>query len=555
MGLNKPTQRRTSRIGLLLTIIGVVACIASAVGLAVASTLLSESSADEHADLRTITYGLTLLPSGFDPHIHSSSELAIPLFSVYDPLIHRHPQTNAFVAGLAENWEISPDGLVYTFYLRQDVVFHDDTPFNAAAVAVTLDRVNDPTLNSRKARSLLGPSYAGYRIVDEYTIEINLTAPYAPLLDGLSQPYLGIASPTALANNNDATYQFHQVGTGPFEMVDFVPGDRIELVRDPNYAWGPPYYAPYTDQSVERVIFRFYEAPETRRIGLEAGDVDIVGELPPTDALQLLEDDDFAIVTQPIPGNPLQFYFNTQQFPTNDLRFRQGLLFSTNREAINGAIFLDQFSDAAYGPLSNATPYYSPTMQELYVYSLDEGERLFQQAGVGDSDDDTFLEMNNTDITLKIVFMGYGSLPEVAQLLESQWLELGLQVELIQVAGFADLQAVIESGDYHLVAFNEFSAEPTILNRYFASNGDRNWSGYVSDATLDEWLVQSTQTNNDSDRMRLYESIQRRIMDQALILPIRDYTNVIGVRSTIDGLAFARQGWWPLLTNLVLNNE
>ncbi len=553
MALTKK-KRRTSRFGLFLTITIIAACVVLAVGFAVASTLLSESDTTEGQNLRTITYGLTLLPSGFDPHIHSSSELAIPLYNVYDTLIYRHPQTNAFVAGLAERWEISSDGLIYTFYLRQDVRFHDNTLFNADAVGVTLDRVTDPALNSRKALSLLGPSYAGYSIIDPYTIQINLSQPYAPLLDGLSQPYLGIASPTALANTTDATYQFHQVGTGPFEMTEFVPGDRIVLRRNPNYTWGPPYYAPYTNQSVERVIFRFYEAPETRRIGLTAGDVDIVGELPATDALLLLEDNDFNVLAQPIPGNPLQFYFNTRQFPTDDLRFRQGLLYATNREAINGTIFLDQFSDAAYGPLSSSTPYYDREMRGLYVYSIDEGRNLFRLAGVADSNEDGFLEKNRIPITLRVVFMGYGSLPEVAQLLQSQWLELGIRVELVQVAGLADLQAIVESGNYHLIAFNEFSAEPTILNRYFSITGDRNWSGYAADDTLEEWLVQSTQTTDDGTRTQLYESIQRRIMEQALILPIRDYTNIVGVRSNIDGLIFARQGWWPLLTNLVIEN-
>ncbi|PJF39047.1 MAG: hypothetical protein CUN55_15495 [Phototrophicales bacterium] len=186
---------------------------------------------------------------------------------------------------------------------------------------------------------------------------------------------------------------------------------------------------------------------------------------------------------------------------------------------------------------------------------MDEGQNLFDLAGVSDNDEDGFIEKNGIPIELKIVFMGYGSLPEVAQLLQSQWLELGIRVELMQVAGFADLLSVIESGDYHLVAFNEFSAEPTILNRYYSANGDRNWSGYTGDEVLEQWLTQSTQTLDDTERAQLYSDIQRRIMEQALILPIRDYTNVIGVRSNIDGLVFARQGWWPLLTNLVIDDK
>lgn len=553
MGLLEVKRRkRRPRLGLLLTVLAVITCVVGAGGLAVVSTILSESELEDGNDLRTVRYGLTLLPRGFDPHIHSSAEMGIVLAGVYDTLLYRHPETRAFVPGLAKSWTASADGLSYTFTLKEGIRFHDGTSFNADAVGVTLDRIAAAEIASRKARPLLGP-YIGYTIIDPLTIRLNLSEPYAPFLDALSQPYLGIASPTTLANFNDATYQFNQVGTGPFEMTSFVPGDRIVLERVPEYNWGPIFYSPYTDDSVERIIFRFYENPETRRLALEAGDVDIVGEVPPTDALLLLERQDFQVQTRDIPGQPLQFFVNTQNFPTDDIRFRQALLFATNRETINGAIFFDQFSDAAYGPLSAATPFYNPDVAGFYGYSVEEARRLFEQAGVADSDEDGFLDDTGIPFELRVVFMGYGNLPEVAQLLESQWLELGMQVELIQVAGLSDLEAIIADNNYHLIAFNEFSAEPTILNRYFLSAGDRNWSRY-SNAELDQWLLEATSTSNIDRRTQLYNLIQRRIMEQALILPIRDYTNVVGLNSDIDGLIYFTQGWWPLLPNLVMED-
>ena len=81
-----------------------------------------------------IVYGLTLAPSGIDPHVNASSELGIPLTSVYDTLVYLDPESGDFVPGLAADWELSGDGRVYTFYLRDDVVFHDSTPFNAGSV-------------------------------------------------------------------------------------------------------------------------------------------------------------------------------------------------------------------------------------------------------------------------------------------------------------------------------------------------------------------------------------------------------------------------------------
>ncbi|MDP3046452.1 MAG: ABC transporter substrate-binding protein, partial [Chloroflexota bacterium] len=88
---------------------------------------------------KELVYGLTLSVAGLDPHIHTSSELGIPLTSVYDTLVYMTAD-NKFAPGLAESWTVSPDGISYTFKLRKDVKFHDGTPFNAQAVKDNLDR-------------------------------------------------------------------------------------------------------------------------------------------------------------------------------------------------------------------------------------------------------------------------------------------------------------------------------------------------------------------------------------------------------------------------------
>ena len=150
-----------------------------------------------------LVYGLTLSPSGIDPHVNASAELGIPLTSVYDTLVYRVSDSNQeageqFVPGLAESWEVSEDGLTYTFRLRRGVVFHDGMPFNAEAVRVNIERIVNPDTQSQKAGFLLGP-FDSVEVIDEYTVAIHLSAPYAPILDGLAQVYVGMASPAALA--------------------------------------------------------------------------------------------------------------------------------------------------------------------------------------------------------------------------------------------------------------------------------------------------------------------------------------------------------------------
>jgi peptide/nickel transport system substrate-binding protein len=555
MSLTSIGRKTRTRSNLWLPIIGIVACIAGAIILAILSTILSEPETDDKNGI-TVEYGLTFLPSGFDPHLNRSVELGIPFYSVYDTLIYRHPQTFEFIPGLAERWEISPDGLTYTFFLRHDVTFHDNTRFDANAVGVTFDRItdtSDPATVSQKARIMLGAfeggPYAGYSLVDDYTFQIQLSTPYAPLLDALSQPYFGIASPTAVANTERTTYQYNQIGTGPYKLAEFIPGDRIVLERNEDYSWGPPYYTEHNDHSIERYVFRFYENPNTRRIGLEAGDIDIVGELPPNDAERLLNNRDAQLLTPTLPGQPLQFFFNTQQFPTNDIKIRQAILSATNREAIVQTVFFEDFSPVAYGPITTSMPYYTNEVENFYGYSPEIAQTLFSSAGVVDSDEDSILDVEGRPLQLKVVFLGTSFLPEVTQLLQSQWREIGLDVELVQVASFGDLLAYTESGDYNLIAFQDWGTDPSIINRFYLSDGDSNWTGYT-DTELDNWLLQAVERSEPETRQQLYTNIQLRIMDQALILPIRDNVNLIGWSQDLDGLVFAAQGWWPLLTNI-----
>lgn len=508
--------------------------------------ILNSDSDSDVESANTLVYGLTLRPSGIDPHQHASAELGIPLMSVYDTLVYRHPQTLSFEPGLAREWDVSENRLIYTFFLREDVTFHDGQPFDAAAVGVNLDRITNPEFGSQKARSLLGPSYDGYSIVDEFTVQIRLSQPFEPLLDGLSQVYLGMASPLALANNTDGTYQWHQVGTGPYRMVEVIPGDRIVLERNPDYQWGPLFYTVDNPNPVDRIVFRFFEDPPTRDDALQSGEVDIMGELLPSDAELLLGNSEINLYPAPIPGQPLQYIFNTQRFPTSELNVRQALLYGTNRTAIVDAIFSQ--SPVAYGPLSAVTDFYSEAVTDLYAYEPGRLEDLLDGINVSDSDEDGVLDQNGLPLEIVILTPPWGLSPETSQAMAAQWEELGFVVEIRQVPNFGGLLDEIDRGEYHLVALNDFGLDASVLNSYFTSTGRNNFTGY-SDPELDSWLEQALREANPTTRANLYAAAQQRIMEQALILPIRDYVNLNGTNDEIDGVIFSATGWWPLLNN------
>jgi peptide/nickel transport system substrate-binding protein len=498
---------------------------------------------------RKIVYGLTLSPSGFDPHRNESSEMGIVLRQVYDTLIYRHPDTGQFIPGLASEWAISDDMTAYTFTLKSDVRFHDGTPFNAAAVGATLDRIVNPDTRSQRALTLLGP-YTGYTIVDEFTITLQLAEPYSPLLDSLSQFYLGIASPTALATYPNERYQFNQVGTGPYIFETYIPNERVTLRRNPEYRWGPEFYRePEAGEPLQEVEFRFFTEPSSRLTALEDNQAQIMGELLPLDARSLTGNTQIQLIPSTVAGQPLQFQINTSRFPTDNIAFRRALIQASNRQAIADAVF-QGFSPAAWGPLSRNMQFYNPQVENAYPHNIQQAQALLSTLGYVDADRNGFLDVGATDLEVIVIVPPWGLIPQVAQLLQDQWRAVGVKAVLRTVPDFATLLNEVQSGDYHLVAFNAFGVDPAFIASYYTSAGleTRNWSRFSS-PDIDNLLLEAQRALDPNLRGTLYGQVQAFIMDQAIILPIRDYVNLNAARATIRGLRFDIYGWYPILYN------
>ncbi len=499
-----------------------------------------------------IVYGLTLEPSGFDPHINENAELGIVLRQVYDTLVYRDPETYEIVPGLAASWSISPDGLLYTFSLRQGVTFHDGTVFNALAVGANLDRITNPATASQRALFLLGP-YAGYNIVDEYTIELRLTQAYSPLLDGLSQVYLGMASPAALAEVSNNRYQYHQVGTGPFTFVEYTPGSRLLIRRNPDYTWGPEFYNAVTDNSVDEIEYRFYVDPPTRGIALENGDVQIIGELLPVDARALTGNSEVQLVPVAVPGEPIQFLMNTQRFPTDSVDVRRALLYGTNRSAIVDTVY-QGFAPVAWGPISATTIFYTTEVQGMYAQDTAQAQAILEAAGYSDGDNNGYLDAREGDLSVIILVPPWNFIPDVAQLIEDQWRTIGIRAVLQPVPSRGSLIEAVNSGAYNLVAWNTFGVDPAIINPYYQTGGSRNWTGY-SNPDLDNILNQAVASTDTRTRRALYAQAQRLIMENALVLPIADPVNLNGASARIAGLTYDPYGWFPLMNNVTLASD
>jgi peptide/nickel transport system substrate-binding protein len=492
-----------------------------------------------------ITYGLTLVTTNIDPHSGASSELGIFLTSVYDPLVWRD-QSGKFYPGLAKKWEISPDGKVYTFYLREDVKFHDGEPLTAEAVKVNFDRIMDPAVKSQKAIGMMGP-YEKTEVVDKYTAKVYFKEPYAPFLDSVSQVYLAIASPKALKEGGVDKYREKQVGTGPFIFKEYVPKERIVLVKNPDYNWAPEFMQHKGPAYLDKITFRFYPDAATRAPALESGEVQIMGEMPPIDATRLQSDARFVIYSVPIPGQSLQSFMNTKKPPLDDIKVRQALLLACDREAIINGIFRG-LSPVAYGPLGRTTPFYDPKVEGLYKYDLAKAKQLLKEAGWADVDNDGILEKGGQKLALNTILMTWGYLPEIGTAMQGLYRQLGVKLDT-QVLAYPAAVEAAGKGEHHLIPQALSSSDPDILSSFFHSRNIEKgfaWSKYA-DPELDKLLDDGVRTTDPAKRAEIYAKAQQLIMSQALIIPIRDYTNQNAASAKVKGLRYALQGWFPWL--------
>ncbi len=510
--------------------------------------LLLGACAAEPSGERELTYGLTLAPTGIDPHINASVELGIPLTSVYDTLIFQDSETGKFVPGLAIEWSISPDGLVYTFTLREDVVFHDGTPFDADAVKANIAYVMNPDHRSQKAAAMLGPLDT-IEVQSPYEVAFHLDRPYAPLLDSLSQVYLGMASPSALETWGPVDYQFHQVGTGPFRFVEYLPNDRLVLERNPDYAWAPEIYR-RDSPAIDRITFRFYEDKATRALALEGGQVDIIGELPHHEADRLAESSEFNIDPILIPGQPLQFIFNTERSPTGEAGIRQALVIGVDRSRIVDTVFGGN-SPVAVGPLS-ANTFGFAAEAAFPEYDPDLAVELLEAAGWELPEGGGTRRKGDVELKLDLVVPPWGSNPDVGQLVASAWEQLGADVTLTVAPGFGPLNEARAGGEYNAIGMNSFGTDPDLLRPFYDSDGFFNWGGY-RDPELDGLLESAAESfASPNHRQQIYREFAEQVRDQWLILPIRDYVNLVGSSQRVEGLHFSPQGWFPYLNDLEL---
>jgi len=330
-----------------------------------------------------------------DPILSNDSNSSYIERQVMQTLVAMKPGTTELAPGLATSWDVSSDGLTYTFHLRQGVKFHDGTDFNAEAVKYNYDRWKNLP-ESLHAFAVYYPIIFGgfgpasimrsIDVVDPLTVRINLTQPKSNFLITQTLFPLAISSPAALqagdANNADVTKSKYaqggnpaMVGTGPFMFKEWVPGDHVTVVKNPNY-WDPATAA-YVDQ----VIFRPFPDQTAELNALQAGEVDVAQTIKASDVQIVKSDPKLQVVYRSQSCNVMTLDMNQSHKPLDNKQIRMAIAYALNRQA---------YVDTFYAGLANLADNYMPlTIQyaipmNVPTYNPDMARQLIAQSGVKD---------------------------------------------------------------------------------------------------------------------------------------------------------------------------
>lgn len=484
----------------------------------------------------TLTFALSTDTATIDPSITGSAITALITRNVVDSLVGQ-AEDNRFTPWLAERWEVSADNTRYTFHLRQGVTFSDGSALDAAAVKYNLDRVLDPKTTSSYARSLLGP-IDSITTPDERTVVIAYTQPFAPLLQGLSLPYLGIQSPTYLKNAKSTTNTV--VGSGPFVLDSFTKGSGSRLTRRTDYAWGPGYASHTGPAHFDAIVFKYLPEASVRLGALTSGQVHAIDDVPPANLRSIQDDAQLALLTRENPGINRSLFLNTSRAPFDDVRVRQAFQSAVDVAAAVKAAYFGAVR-AADSILAPATLYHDAEVASLWGLDLAKANRLLDEAGWTDKDAAGIRSKGGQRLRLHYVYDSAtvsASDITLAQAIQFSVTKAGFELQLdpVDSGGYAARTA---ASDYDLVAFYFVRAEPDILRTVFHSAYIPPRGANVTRvSSLDERLNLAVGAS-DPERKRLYSELQREIIGQAYVVPLYVAAYRLAASKRLRGVGWA----------------
>lgn len=498
----------------------------------------ADSAPPATGELKDLIVAIPFLKT--DQMTHDLNRLAVnaPNANIYERLVELDAGYQ-LRPGLAERWELLPDGRKWRFYLRKGVTFHDGSPFTAKDVVSSFDRV------ARRGGGGINAVEGGTVAVDDYTVDFTPGAP-------------NLKVPIRLSNNSNHTHiikagtdsSVHPIGTGPLKFVSYTPDESIKVERYDGY-WDKPNAA-----RVKSVLFKLIPDGNARILALKAGDVDVVMDLPREAVSELKKDSKFRVVQSALGGfNAI--YINVlgkDEFAlTGDRRMRQALAMGINR---------DQIVKEVYEGNATALPTLAPPTLLGASASKVKGPPAFDQTAARRTLDDLGWRPGPDGIRVKdgkrleiTIASGFPS-PElqrpIPEVLQSQLRQIGVAVQIVEQS----MANLLVDGQlrfhFWLEMYGAADSDAGSILRFFRSPATGNTGSYGKfgpGGAVDEAVLKSEQTADPIKSQEIAaEGLKALLDDETTVIPLAGTYNIWATRSTVD-LALHPA---PSLTNVAL---
>jgi len=445
----------------------------------------------------------------------TTNEMRI-LSQVYDTLMYYSPDgTQDPEPRIAESYEISDDGLDYTFHLRDDVTFHDGTLLTADDVVFSLETYLDSDYQGSNVAGL-----ESVEAVDDTTVVCHLSSAYSPFMQGVCSCHIGSRAYAESASEED--FANNPVGTGPYRFVSHTIGSSVELEAYDGYYRG--------EASIKNVTFKVVPDAATTAIALQTGEIsfaDIDASVLP----QLQANSSIAIYEVPTSGFTY-VCMNLEKEPFNDVRVRQAINYALNRDNIVAVCYEGEAE--VNSNICARTRFGYSDDQFQYTYDPDRAKELLAEAGIEEG----------TDLGQILVAEKYSNLATVIQ---ADLAAVGLNVT-ISVKEFNAYIGDLTSGNYDITALEmSLEGDTQQLEMAFVTDyiGTANNARY-SDEEMDALFAQA-QIETDTDaRAEIFDQIFSKAQDEAIYAVICNPLTLFAANANLNAPEFVLEGQYYL---------
>jgi nickel transport system substrate-binding protein len=434
---------------------------------------------------------------------------------VYEPLVKFDGKKA--VPNLAENFEVSNDGKIYTFYLRKDVKFSDGNQFDALVVKKNMEGI----LQNVDRFSWMGGigKLQDVKIVDDYIVQFIYREPYyAALLDMCSQFPIRMISPDSIPEDgNTAGILKESIGTGPYVLSKSVKDQKYIFVLNDNY-WGEkPKY--------KKVTIKVIPDHDSRIMALESGDIDLIYGAKQLSYEAYSQYENNKKIGQSISENESEtrsILLNTTNQIISDVNVRKAILSGVNKEDIINIALLD-LEEKADTILNKKLPYCNVSVNP-YIYDKEKAVNLLQESGWVLPEGKEIREKDGKKLSLELMYVtGRGAEEDIAKVFASQMKEIGIEIKLdgveLMVWGGRGFE-----GDFQL-SFNATYAAPYDPHTYIGgmlsySLDNPAQQGLSQKGELDSNIAKLFSTNDEEEIQAHYNTILKELHNSAIYLPI-----------------------------------